>query len=151
MRKRALVAPFVATIALAGAADVALAGWRVSGTTVAAGHAADARLEVSGGQVSGLYPGGARPASVQVHNVNDFPVQFHGFWFENVVVDPEHAACPPTVLAVGAWSPDTAVLLPLQVESFQVDVLMDPNAPQSCLGATFEITWVAEGGVGTLP
>ena len=60
------------------------------------------------------------------------------------MITPSAASTPPPC------GEPTAVLLPQQVESFQVDVLMDPNAPQSCLGATFEITWVAEGGVGTV-
>ena len=151
MRKRVLVAVFVATLGLASAAGVAMAGWWVTGTTIAEGHAADARLEVSGGQVDGLYPGGSVPAVVNVRNANDFPVQFRGFWFQDVQVDGAHLGCPAEVLSVGEWGPYTTVLMPQQSYTFEVGVVMSPDAPQACLGATFQITWLAEGGVGNLP
>jgi hypothetical protein len=148
MHKRILVAVATFTTGLVVMIGIAVAGWRVTGTTVAPVEAADARLDVSGGAVSDVHPGGVRPALLTVGNPNTFPVELTGFAFLDVVVDPAHPGCPASVISIQSAPPPTT-LLPLQDQQFEVGVGMDPAAPQACLGATFEVTWEAVGRVGT--
>lgn len=141
----------VSTVGLTGAllaGGVATAGWVASGFSHATVTSADPRLDVTGGDVQDVYPGGSRPTQLTVRNLNAFPVDFGTVELADVVVDPNHTSCPPDVLGVD-WNNPHIMLLPGNVQTFDVGVTMKPDAPQACAGASFSVDWRAWGTVGT--
>jgi hypothetical protein len=148
VRTRNVLVTFVVTAVAAGT-GVAVAGWRVAGTTAADVQASNPRLDVTGGQVQGLYPGGTVQTDLNVGNPNTFPVDFGTVTFESVEVDPGHPNCPAGVLGLDFSNPHR-LLMPQLGEVFQVGVAMSPSAPQDCVGASFHVVYRAEGTVGTV-
>jgi len=148
MRKRNMAVTFVVST-LVATAGVAVAGWRVTGATAADVQASGAQLDVTGGAAQGLYPGGVVQAQLNVGNPNTYPVDFGTVSIESVEVDAQHPECPANVLSVNFQNPHR-LLMPQMGEPFQVDVAMSPEAPQGCVGATFHVTYRAEGTVGSV-
>jgi hypothetical protein len=148
MRKKsiAVVAGCVGAFTTVG---VASAAWLVNGITPGTVQAANPRLDVQVSQVQDAYPGGSVPVHLSVTNPNSFPVQFGNLTFADVQVDPQHSDCPPSVLRVD-WTDPQKMMAPQETDQFDAGVAMTADAPQSCVGATFQVDWLAQATVGTL-
>lgn len=148
MRKKNIAAVLSLTAALT-TVGVAHAGWLVSGTSTSTVQTADPRLDVQASHVQGAYPGGTVPAQLTVTNPNSFTVEFGNISFQSVTVDEGHSGCLASVLSV-VWTNPHRMMLSGEIVTFEAGVAMSPDAPQDCMGATFNVTWLAQGAVGTI-
>jgi hypothetical protein len=105
------------------------------------------------GEVSGLYPGATIELELEVHNPAQ--VDVHLDRLTVTVGTPDRDGCPASALMVGTAAGIGGgsaaldlVIGPSGGAVLTVPIIMIPGAPSACQGATFPLTYLAQG---TLP
>ncbi|GIF53380.1 hypothetical protein DFJ67_2749 [Asanoa ferruginea] len=140
-------------VIVAGIASVAWAAWSVTGNATATVTASEVTaLQATATPTGHLFPGGSAAIEVSVTNPNDFAVEVQSFSKDpRVTVDAAHAKAGCTAASVRLKPTKTAIAQRVDgdggTKSFVVEdaVEMLDNAPQSCQGASFEITLALAG------
>ncbi|MEV4538778.1 hypothetical protein AB0J82_33895 [Asanoa sp. NPDC049518] len=153
MSQRTAIITLVAVI-VTGIASVAWAAWSVTGQGTATVTAAEVTaLQATARPTGSLFPGGTADIEISVTNPNEFAVEVQSFaQATDIVVDAAHAAgCPAGNVRLKATKKPIGERIEADGgrETFVVEdaVEMVYNAPESCMGASFEIT-LALAGVG---
>jgi hypothetical protein len=144
---RKLVVTAVATLMLVSA-GIAFAAWLVSGTGSA--RASAATIDSLGvtvlSDLSGLYPGAKKDLVLKIDNSNDFPVTVTAV---SALVTGGTPFCAPDNVTVTAALPATPIVLSPNSTgtevSFDDAVVMNPDPPLACSGASFDVAVSVQG------
>jgi len=141
--RRAVAVLFVGALAVLPLAGSPLPSYE--GSPVAAQNPNGPPFHIKG-EVTGLFPGVSRWMRVVLTNQGSDPVTATLIKVSNVEADPSRPSCFGKYLSATRWTGA------VEIESGSrltlpdaIRISLDPRAPNSCLGATFRLTYSGRG------
>ena len=145
MRKSQKSAVVIGSVVAITGAGIAFAAWTSTGTGTGSATAGEAvNLVVEGNDISGLYPTGTFPATVEITNPNPYDVTLSSLDFTGAEAD--KAGCDASrVTVVDLTGLSDVVVKDDGSVTKNVVVSMSNDAVDACQNAVFTLSYTASG------